>query len=109
MYFIEYTHDTLLNEQKTRYQSEIDEYRTKIDQLVVEKQDLQSNLLQTQEENRTLENRLSGTTNVLKQEYENQCKELRTEISRLKERGKKILSISSILSIYSMINLFWPL
>ena len=97
MYFIEYTHDTLLNEQKTRYQSEIDEYRTKIDQLVVEKQDLQSNLLQGQEDDKKIENQLNGTINVLKQEYENQCKELRIEIDELNERGKQTLFVGSIL------------
>ena len=64
------------NEREVYYQSQINEYQIMRDQVLLQMKDLQSELLQIQEEKRTIESQLNETINTLQQDHENFQNEL---------------------------------
>ncbi|CAF4009752.1 unnamed protein product, partial [Rotaria sordida] len=70
------TQNMAMDEREVDYQSQIKEYQNKIDQSLLEMQNVQSELIKLQEEKTTIENQFNETINTLKQDYEKLQNEL---------------------------------
>jgi predicted nucleic acid-binding Zn-ribbon protein len=69
------------NEREAQYEIQIKEYQNKSEHDAREIQDLRSQLTQSQKDKIANETRVEENINTLKQDFEQQCKELQTELN----------------------------
>jgi DNA repair exonuclease SbcCD ATPase subunit len=91
-FILEHQANTNLNERESRYEQQIKEYQTKLDQSNHDLQNIQSELTKLQEEKVYNEKKSNDIINSLKQDHERQYETLKTELTELQDRGLMILN-----------------
>ncbi|CAF3949096.1 unnamed protein product [Adineta steineri] len=87
-----HTANLAVNERESQYEQKIQEYQTNINQAIQETDKVRLELKQIHEENLLKEKQTNELINTLKQDYEEQSKKLRIELTELNDRENKAMT-----------------